>query len=327
MTGLACRRASSTARFCTSGTSSSGSSTPRSPRATMMPSNASTISSRFSTACGFSILAMTGQADALLVHDLVHVARCRRPSARTTARSGRRRGAAPSAGRPRPSRTAPARTTATPGRLMPLLLRTGPATIDPGDARRCRRPRRPRSAHLAVVDQDGSPGATSPGRPLYVVEQIARVARRRRSVVIVNVVAVVERRPGRRRTVPSRIFGPCRSARMPTPCPRRVGGLADQLVDLLVVGVDAVAEVQPGDVHARRRRARGSARECSTSPARGCRRSLLDARIEPSGLPVSHREPSLDRSKCGRPDRLGRGSDDQRTLGRRDRRRQRRSTR
>ena len=60
MTGLASWRASSTARFWTIGTSSSGISTPRSPRATMMPSKASTISSRFSTACGFSILAMTG---------------------------------------------------------------------------------------------------------------------------------------------------------------------------------------------------------------------------------------------------------------------------
>ena len=36
-------------------------STPRSPRATMMPSNASTISSMFSIACGFSILAITGR--------------------------------------------------------------------------------------------------------------------------------------------------------------------------------------------------------------------------------------------------------------------------
>ena len=60
MTGLAFWRASSTARFCTSGTCSSGSSTPRSPRATMMPSNVWTISARLSTACGFSILAMTG---------------------------------------------------------------------------------------------------------------------------------------------------------------------------------------------------------------------------------------------------------------------------
>ena len=61
MTGFAMRRASSTARFCTIGTASSGSSTPRSPRATMMPSKASTISSSASTACGFSIFAMTGR--------------------------------------------------------------------------------------------------------------------------------------------------------------------------------------------------------------------------------------------------------------------------
>ncbi len=60
MTGLAMRRQSSTARFCTMGTASRGSSTPRSPRATMMPSKASMICSRLSTACGFSILAMTG---------------------------------------------------------------------------------------------------------------------------------------------------------------------------------------------------------------------------------------------------------------------------
>ena len=46
--------------FCTIGTASSGSSTPRSPRATMIPSNASMISSRTSTACGFSIFAMIG---------------------------------------------------------------------------------------------------------------------------------------------------------------------------------------------------------------------------------------------------------------------------
>ena len=32
--------------------------------------------------------------------------------------------------------------------------------------------------------------------------------------------------------------------------PGLVGGLADHLVDALVVGVGAVAEVEPGDVHA-----------------------------------------------------------------------------
>ena len=60
MTGLAFSRAIWIARFCTSGTCSSGSSTPRSPRATMTPSKASTIASRLSTASGFSSLAITG---------------------------------------------------------------------------------------------------------------------------------------------------------------------------------------------------------------------------------------------------------------------------
>ena len=62
ITGLAQRRAAVTIFFWTSGTSSSGSSTPRSPRATMNASKASMISSRLSTACGFSSLAITGDA-------------------------------------------------------------------------------------------------------------------------------------------------------------------------------------------------------------------------------------------------------------------------
>ena len=46
-------------RFCASGTSSGGSSTPRSPRATITASVSSTISSRFSSACGFSSFTIT----------------------------------------------------------------------------------------------------------------------------------------------------------------------------------------------------------------------------------------------------------------------------
>ena len=60
ITGLALRRTFSMTRFCRNGTSSSGHSTPRSPRATMKASNALTTESRLSIACGFSILAMTG---------------------------------------------------------------------------------------------------------------------------------------------------------------------------------------------------------------------------------------------------------------------------
>jgi hypothetical protein len=61
ITGLAFSRQSCTACFCTSGTWSSGSSTPRSPRATITPSNASTIASSWRTASGFSTLARTGR--------------------------------------------------------------------------------------------------------------------------------------------------------------------------------------------------------------------------------------------------------------------------
>ena len=67
MTGLALRRAISMTRFCRNGTSSSGqldaevAAGDHERRRTP-----STISSRLSIACGFSILAMTGQHDALL---------------------------------------------------------------------------------------------------------------------------------------------------------------------------------------------------------------------------------------------------------------------
>ena len=73
MTGLAWRRAISMARFWTSGTSSSGSSTPRSPRATMMPSKAAMISARLLDRLGLLDLGDDRQPHADLVHDRVDV--------------------------------------------------------------------------------------------------------------------------------------------------------------------------------------------------------------------------------------------------------------
>ena len=60
MTGRRTRRA--TPRICRwmTGTRSGGNSTPRSPRATITPSDAATMLSRFSTASGVSIFAMIG---------------------------------------------------------------------------------------------------------------------------------------------------------------------------------------------------------------------------------------------------------------------------
>ena len=57
ITGLPCRPASRMICFCISGTSSNGSSTPRSPRATMIASEASRMPQRFRSAVSFSILA------------------------------------------------------------------------------------------------------------------------------------------------------------------------------------------------------------------------------------------------------------------------------
>ena len=59
ITGLAAARHLRTSRFWIGGTAATGSSTPRSPRATMMPSEASRMASKSSTACGFSIFDST----------------------------------------------------------------------------------------------------------------------------------------------------------------------------------------------------------------------------------------------------------------------------
>ena len=56
ITGLPAARQARVSRFWIGGTEVTGSSTPRSPRATMMPSEASRISAKASTAAGFSIL-------------------------------------------------------------------------------------------------------------------------------------------------------------------------------------------------------------------------------------------------------------------------------
>ena len=58
-TGLPWRRARRTMRFWMPGTCSSGISTPRSPRATIRPSDSAMISSSLVSACGFSIFDMT----------------------------------------------------------------------------------------------------------------------------------------------------------------------------------------------------------------------------------------------------------------------------
>ncbi len=212
ITGLAQRRAAETIFFWTSGTSSSGSSTPRSPRATMKASNASMISSRFSTACGFSSLAITGTrrpTSSMIWCTISMSAALRTKDSATMStpfRSAHRRSSV--------SFSLIAGTlTATPGRLMPLLLLTGPPTTTSVitsvsvTSVACN-VSRPSSIKIR------SPALTSPGRPLYVVEQRSTVPSMS-STVIVNVAPFTSvSLPDAKR--PSRILGPWRSASTPT---------------------------------------------------------------------------------------------------------------
>ncbi len=164
ITGLALRRHISISRFCTIGTFSSGYSTARSPRATITPSNARTTSSMFSTACGFSTLAITGT---------------RRPTSsitRWTSRTSAASRTKDSATMSQPISSANLRSstslsdragtlTATPGRLMPLWSEITPPSMT------MQRTRGPSTsitwrATLPSLIRTVSPLETSPGRPL-----------------------------------------------------------------------------------------------------------------------------------------------------------------
>ena len=104
--------------------------------------------------------------------------------------------------------------TATPGRLMPLWLLTGPATSTSvwtswsftAVTRRCTLP-----SSMRI----GSPGLTSPGRPSYVVPTTSASPGTSRVVMTSSWPWVSITGPSA--TVSSRILGPCRSAKMPTP--------------------------------------------------------------------------------------------------------------
>ena len=128
ITGLAHLRAARMIRFWTSGTSSRGSSTPRSPRATMNMSNASMMSCRLAMACGFSSLAMTGTWRPS--SSMISCTRLMSSPERTKDRATMSMSWCRAQRRSRSSLSLRAGTdTATPGRLMPLLLETGPGTV------------------------------------------------------------------------------------------------------------------------------------------------------------------------------------------------------
>ena len=247
MTGLAMRRASSTARFCTIGTASSGSSTPRSPRATMMPSNASMIASRLSTACGFSILAMTGTLRPSSA--MISCTRVMSVASRTNERAMR------SAPRRRPQRRSASSfsdsagtLTATPGQVDALVVgdRSGHDDLGRDDA--CRRSRERLTLTLPSSISRKSPGETSCGQAL---EGRAGELLRADDVFGRDLEDVADREVVR--TGLELAEADLRALQVDEHgdrAPGVCGGLAHVLVDLLVHVVAAVAQVHPGDVDA-----------------------------------------------------------------------------
>ena len=204
---------------------------------------------------------------------------------------------------------------------MPLLLLTLPPTTTARRARRCRRRRVTSQPDLAVVDEDRVAGArrrragpctSSP----QIVASPGDVAGGDRELL-----ARLELdRPVGERLEPD--LRPLQVGEDPDAVAGGVGGLADQAVGLLVVGVGRRGSCSAGRRPCRRRRARGS------SPGRRRRRAegaddlgsthvstlALVGTIQLAGHPIWTR-----RSRTT----SARRSDDQRARGRRDRGRQR----
>ena len=163
ITGLAWRRHISIACFWTSGTSSKGSSTPRSPRATMMASNALTISRRFATACGFSILAITGSRTPS--SSMISWTRRMSLASRTKDSAIMSAGSRSAQRRSDSSLSERAGTlTATPGRLIPLLFDTTPPMVT-SQTTSVSVTSSAISETLPSSISNRSPGFTSPGSP------------------------------------------------------------------------------------------------------------------------------------------------------------------
>ena len=197
--------------FWIAGTFSGGTSTPRSPRATMIPLAASRIESRCSIACGFSSLAM------------IHASDCRASSRRRTWRTSSAVRTNETAIASTPAPTANSRSsssffvsdgtfTGIPGRLIPLFspskppltisqttsapaIRTTRSSISPSDSRMRDLRSRLSASVLKVVPTTAAVPSTSRG-------------------VIVSSLPASSCTGSWSFSLPVRIFGPCRSARM-----------------------------------------------------------------------------------------------------------------
>ena len=181
----------------------------------MIASNASVISSSASTACGFSIFATTGTRRP--TSSMISCTRVMSEALRTNDSAMR---SAPSSRPQRRSASSFSESagtlTATPGRLMPLLFETGPATTTrvvtttPSVSTTSTRT-------LPSSISRKSPGLTSFGRPLNVVPTISFVPTM--SSVVILKMSPSASSCGPFSNFPRRIFGPCRSTSTATARP------------------------------------------------------------------------------------------------------------
>ncbi len=207
ITGLPAARQARVSRFWIGGTSWTGSSTPRSPRATMMPSEASRISGNAFTAAGFSILErMAARPSASSRASKTSLGRCTKDSASQStpslqANSRSLRSLAESA----------ASGSTTSGTLTPLRLEISPPTITSVLA--CD------GEHsitfirsLPSLTRSVEPGSSAAkisgcGRQTRVASPSAESRSKRKRAPTSSIAGPAAK-------VPQRSFGPCRSARM-----------------------------------------------------------------------------------------------------------------
>ena len=207
-TGLPSRRAARVISFCRPGTVSIGNSTPKSPRATIRASDKSRMSGNDSSAFGFSILArMAARPPASLRSSATSSGRCTKDSAtQSTPRSS-------AAWRSRLSLSVMAESgSRVSGRFTPLRLVSSPpssttASALSGFEAQVRSRTRPSSINRQCRSfRAANTSACGMGSTAGSVEEPSR-ASRIRSPSLRRILP-----PG---SSPSRIFGPCKSTRIP----------------------------------------------------------------------------------------------------------------
>ncbi len=212
-TSLACRFAVRIMCFCWTGTRSGGSSTPRSPRATITPSTTSRIASRFSRASGFSSLAISsGGRLPLQIRSIASCTLWISPAVRTNETATASTSCEiPNARSSSSFSVNPGMRRRTPGRLMPLCEERVPPTITFADnelgsstetTSSVRRPSSSRSRSEVCTESNSCRKSTGIFFSLFAPGEVPV------AYSVTSSPSASWTGPG---SPPTRIFGPCRS--------------------------------------------------------------------------------------------------------------------